>query len=214
MRTPWWLARSARSAHPAVSRSVRHRPSSRLLAALAVTIVPVALTGCAVGQRAQTANEFSVVDGASANVGSMGVRNAGVTAPTDPAGYIKGASVGLSMTVINNGDSTDALVSVSSPDAARATITAPTPTVASSAKPAATGISVPANGAVAVGPGTGAAKITLAGLTSRLVPGQLISVTMNFQAAGQVTVQLPVKLVPGQTGGQTVNVAPPSNAGA
>jgi copper(I)-binding protein len=144
----------------------------------------------------------------------MGVRNAGITAPTDPAGYVKGASVTLSMTVINNGNSPDALVSASSPAAARATITAPTPTVASSAKTTATGISVPANGAVPVGAGAGAAKITLAGLTSRLVPGQLISVTMNFQAAGQITVQLPVKLVPGQTGGQTVNVAPPTAAGA
>jgi periplasmic copper chaperone A len=217
MRTPRWSARSARSALRPTGRSLGHRPSTRLLAALAVTVIPVALGGCAAGQRAQTANEFSVVDGASANVGSMGVRNAGITAPTDPAGFTKGASVTLSMTVINNGNSPDSLLSVSSPAAARAKITAPTPTVAStgsSASATATGISVPANGAVPVGPGAGAAKVTLAGLTSGLVPGQLISVTMNFQAAGQITLQLPVKLVPGQTGGQTVNVAPPTDAGA
>ena len=196
-----------------VVRAGRRRPSTRLLAALAVVIVPAAASGCAAGQRAQTANEFSVVDGASANVGSMGLRNAGITAPTSPAGYVKGASVTLSMTVVNNGDSSDSLVSVSTPSATRATITAPTSTAASPAATSATGITVPPNGAVAVGAAAGAAKITLTGLSARLVPGQLVAVTMNFRVAGQVTVQLPVKLVPGQTGGQTVDVSPPTNAG-
>ncbi len=213
MRPPSRLA--GRPAAP----SVRRRPSTRLLAALAVAIVPVAATGCAVGQRAQTANEFSVVDGASADVGSMGLRNAGVTAPTDPAGYAKGATATLSLTVINNGQSADTLVSVSTPSAARATITAPTSTAAAStsASPAAgsaSGISVPANGAVPVGSAAGAARITLTGLNTRLVPGQLVSVTVNFRVAGQLTLQLPVKLVPGQTGGATVDVSPPTDAGA
>lgn len=207
---------AGRSVVGSVRASSRHRPSTRLVAALAVVMVPGALAGCAAGQRAQTANEFSVVDGASANIGSMGVRNAGVASPTGPAGYVKGASAALSMTVINNGNSSDTLVSVTTPNAARATITAPTATAAASTVAGATttGISVPANGAVAVGAGTGAAKITLTGLTLALIPGQLVPVTLNFRAAGQVTVQLPVKLVPGQTGGQTVDVAPPTNAGA
>jgi copper(I)-binding protein len=198
-----------------VGTSVRRRPSTRLVAALAVAVVPVALAGCGAGQRAQTANEFSVVDGASANVGLMGVRNAGITAPADPAGYTKGGQATLSMTVINNGNSADTLVSVTTPSAARATIAAPTPTAAAStAATATTGISVPANGAVAVGTATGSAKITLANLSARLVPGELVSVTMNFRGAGQVTLQLPVKLVAGQTGGQTVDVSPSSEAGA
>lgn len=175
--------------------------------------VAAASTGCAAGQRAQTANEYSVVDGASANVGSMGLRNAGVTAPTSPVGYDQGATATLSMTVVNNGDSADTLVSVSTPNAARATITAPTPTAASGAPPAAGGISVPAEGAVVVGPGTGAGKITLAGLTYRLVPGELVPVTVNFQVAGQVVLQLPVKLVPGQTAGETVDVSPSTGSG-
>ena len=196
-------------------RSVRRRPSTRLLAALAVVIVPAAASGCAAGQRAQTANEFSVVDGASANVGSMGLRNAGITAPTSPAGYVKGASVTLSMTVVNNGDSSDSLVSVSTPNATRATITAPTST-ASRARPRHRPPGSPCRPTERwpSEPGAGAAKITLTGLSARLVPGQLVAVTMNFQVAGQVTVQLPVKLVPGQTGGQTVDVSPPTNAGA
>lgn len=213
MRTPSWSA-----GRPA-GRSVRRGTSTRLLAALVVMTVPLAVAGCAAGQRAQTANEYSVVDGASVDVGSMGVRDAGITAPSDPAGYAKGASATLSMTVINNGNSQDTLVSVSTSNATRATITAATSTAAASTtagatKAAASGISVPANGAVRVGPGAGAAKITLSGLTVRLAPGTLVPVTMNFQVAGQVTVQLPVKLVPGQTGGQTVNVSPPTNAGA
>lgn len=177
-------------------------------------MVPAALGGCAAGQRAQTANEYSVVDGTSTDVGSMGLRNAGLSAPTGPAGYAKGGSATLSMTVVNNGGSPDTLVSVSTPNAARATISAPTPTAASPATgTAATGISVPAYGAVTVGTGTGTAKVTLGGLKDRLVPGQLVSVTMNFRVAGQVIMQLPVKLVAGQTGGPTVQVSPPAPSG-
>jgi copper(I)-binding protein len=213
LRTPGRSVRRRRSGQP--SNRLPGRPFARLIATSTVAvIVPVALTGCAAGQRAQTANEYSVVDGASADVGSMGVRNAGITAPTIAAGYVKGASATLSMTVINNGKSADTLVSVTTPSAARATLVAPTPTAANStAAAAATGITVPADGAVIVGSGSGAGKVTLTNLTTRLVPGQIVPVTMNFRVAGQVIVQLPVKLVPGQTGGQTVDVAPPTDSG-
>lgn len=195
-------------------RSVRCRPSTRLLTGAALLAIGAAtLSGCATGQRAQTANEFSVVDGASAEVGSMALRDAGISAPPSAAGYVKGAKATISMTVANNGNSADTLVSVSSPDATRASVSAPA-SAGSGTGSTAAGILVPANGAVVVGSGNSNAKITLSNLRFRLVPGQNVAVTINFRNAGQVTVQLPVKLVAGQTGGQTVDVAPTTHASA
>jgi copper(I)-binding protein len=183
---------------------------SRLLAALAGgAVVAAGLGGCAAGQRAATANEFSVVDGISANVGAMGIRDAGVTAPKAAAGYVAGSTATLSMTVVNVGSSPDALTSVSTPNAASAKITpAPSSAAPASASTSAGQIVVPANGAVVVGPGTGSAVVSLSGLKYRLVPGQSIPVTLNFKIAGPVTVDLAVKLVPDQTGGPTADVVP------
>ena len=173
----------------------------------AALVAPLVISGCAAGQRAQTANEYSVVDGVAANVGAMGIRDAGITAPTAPAGYLAGMNVTLSMTVINNGTSADTLVSVSTPNAAGASIVGPksaAPTKAGGA----TALVVPANGAVPVGEGSGSGTVTLTKLTYRLVSGQSIPVTLTFQSAGPVTVLLPVKLTAGLTGGESEDVAP------
>jgi copper(I)-binding protein len=172
------------------------------LVAAAVT-VSAALSGCGAGQRAQTANEFSVVDGAAANVGAMAIRNAGVSSPTTAVGYAAGSSVTLSMTVANNGDGSDTLVSVTTPDASSTKVLGPA---------SAPSFIVPSNGAIVVGSTPGTARITLTGLKYRLVPGQLVPVTLSFKVAGEVTVQMPVKLAPNQTGGETVDVEPPTRA--
>ena len=191
-------------------RSIDRPVRARLSAAMAgVLVVAVALSGCAAGQRAQTANEFSVVQGVAGNVGSMGLRDAGINPPASAAGFVKGANATLSMTLINNGQSSDALVSVTTPNAAGATLAAPASATGSRT---AGQIAVPPNGAVPIGGDPAGGTITLHKLTYRLVPGQSIPVTLNFQVAGQVTVMLPVKLVPNQTGGETVNVAPPTDA--
>ena len=84
--------------------------------------MPLVISGCAAGQRAQTANEFSVVGGTTATIGSMGIRDAGITAPRVAAGYASGTDATLTMTVVNIGDSADSLVSVTSPNAASTTI--------------------------------------------------------------------------------------------
>lgn len=182
----------------------------RLIAALGAALVaPLVISGCAAGQRAQTANEYSVVDGVSATIGDMGVRDAGISAPSAAAGYVAGANATLSLTVVNTGNSSDTLTSVTSPSAAGASIVGPTsatPTTGGTASAA--GIMVPANGAVPIGLGAGSGTITLRKLTYRLVPGQSIPVTLTFQGAGPVTVILPVKLVSNQTGGESADVSP------
>ena len=172
-------------------------------------VVPLVISGCAAGQRAQTANEYSVVGGTTATIGAMGIRDAGISAPKVAAGYVSGANVTLTMTVVNIGDSADSLVSVTSPNAASATLAGPKSAAPTSAAAAASApIVVPANGAVPIGQGAGSGTITLTKLKYRLVPGESVPVTLTFQSAGAVTVMMPVMLLSDQTGGETADVAP------
>ena len=91
---------------------------------------------------------------------------------------------------------------------ARATVTVAAPSTAKS-----TALVIPPNGAVKVGTGTSDAAVTLTNIKYRLVPSQIVPVTLHFQNAGAVTVPLPVKLLAGQTGGETVDVTPTTVAG-
>ncbi len=213
LRTPGWFLLPPLTSNgfgPGLSRSGRPSPASSgklavgVRGAAAAIAVTAALAGCGAGQRAQTANEYSVVDGATANLGPLGIRDAGITSPPTAVGYAAGSSVTLSMTVANSGEGADTLVSVSTPSAASAKVLGPA---------SAPALTVPANGAIVVGATGGTARITLTGLKYRLVPGQLVSVTMNFKVAGQITVPLPVQLVLNQTGGETVDVGPTTRAG-
>ena len=181
-------------------------------ASAAGVVTALALTGCAAGQRAQTAHEFSVVDGISADVGTIGLRNAGVTHPASPSGYPANSTATLTLVLVNNGSGPDQLVSVSTNAAKTVALTPAAPPSGAVATPAAAtpanAITIPARGMVPVGSATGNAEITLGGLSSALVPGQTISVTFVFQNAGTLATQLAVKLVPGDTGGPSVDVSP------
>ena len=208
-------------------RPARDRALAPLVAAVVAASV---LTGCAAGQRAQTAAEVESVDGARIDVGAIALRNIGVAAPATGASYAKDASADLVVDIVNNGTSPDALVSVSTPAAASVVLTPPSASSATSASalpsvpssPVASGsvpptspaggsgtqIAIAANQLVRIGAGQGSGAASLDQLTSPLVPGQSIQMTFTFRNAGAVTVRIPVKLRPGQTGGATVPVAP------
>lgn len=203
---------------------------------MVTVLTAIAVTGCAAGQRAQTSTEFSVVDGVSADVSTIGLRDLGIAAPvTGTPSYPRAGSAPLVMGIVNNGRAPDTLVSVSSPAASGTTITAPTatttaavtrpaggssPGVSSSAPapsapapsgPAGAQIEIPASKLVRISTDQGSAGVTLTGLKNPLVPGQSVSVTFTFRTAGTVTVQVAVKLPVGQTGGETVVVSPSGN---
>ena len=188
------------------------------MAALVGVALTASLSGCAAGQRAQTSDEFSVVDGVSADAGTVGLRDLGVAPPVSGASYARAGSAQLAMGIVNNGRAPDALVSASSPAAASVTITAPTvataarsPSVSGSTSAAPAGvpqIEIPASSLVKINNDQGSGAVTLTNLKNPLVPGQSIQVTFTFRTAGTVTVQIPVKLQPGQTGGQTFDVKP------
>jgi copper(I)-binding protein len=90
----------------------------------------VALAGCGAGQITQTAEQTAAVNGASATVGQIAVRNAQIefdTAAADRAPtYAAGANAPLEMVIVNTGDAPDRLVSASSPVASSVQISGET----------------------------------------------------------------------------------------
>ena len=198
----------------------------------------VLLAGCATGQRAQSSHEVPVVDGVSADVGSVQLRNIALAAPQAQGGYAVGGSASLTLTIVNNGNSNDQLIDVASPVAGAVTSSTPdsaaaseesseessagpsTPSAssASSSEPgsssssAAAGsfvaIPCPAGQAVHVTPTASQMTITLQQLKQPLSSGESLSVTFTFQGSGSVTVQIPVALGEGAESTPTVNVEP------
>jgi copper(I)-binding protein len=74
----------------------------------------LALGGCAAGQHAQTANEIPVVDGVSAQAGSIALRAVTVTPPSEN-NYAAGSDATLELIIVNQGRTKDQLVGVSTP---------------------------------------------------------------------------------------------------
>ena len=192
----------------------------RLSIALAAAAVGATLlTGCAAGQHAQTAAEIPVADGALADSGTIGIRNAGVLAPQG-ANYAPGGDASLQMVIINNGTANDKLTSVSSGDAGAAMISltgasqssgsgsATDSSSASSSATSASAITIPANSSVQVGYSDTGASITLTGLTMALYPAQSVPVTLTFASGATITATLPVKLSPSAASAPTIDVSP------
>jgi len=83
----------------------------------------LALSACASGQVAQTAQMSPTVDGQLAQVGSLAIRNVALDYPAGGV-YERGSDARLRMVVVNGGVAPDSLVSVSSPVATDVTISA------------------------------------------------------------------------------------------
>jgi copper(I)-binding protein len=197
-----------------VSRSILVRRAA--VAALAGAAALLA-TACSAGQTAQTANERSTVDGASANAGSIALRNVRVTYPPTNAKYTAGSSASLEFSAVNTGLTDDKLVSVTAPVAASVvlgpglassvTATGSSSSASSSssapASSSATSSSAPSSGGgqqqqVDLPPGTAVtfgadgAVVQLKGLSTDLISGQTVQVTFTFARSGSVTVPVPV----------------------
>jgi copper(I)-binding protein len=80
--------------------------------------VAVALltTACAAGQQAATANEQATLDGVNRTLGSMALRGLAVEAPSGTS-YAPGSSARLLLVIVNTGETTDKLTSITSPAA-------------------------------------------------------------------------------------------------
>ena len=172
------------------------------------------VTGCATGQQAQTANEVSTLDSAQGKVGQIQLETVALQAP-DGASYAVGASVPLTVYLVNNGRRPDSLVDISSPSfsggwaiTASSSSSSDTATPAPASSGASSGASSPSPSA-SVGPGLAAGfgirnltpqggqseqTIVLMKLTKRLFPGNSVQLTFSFAQAGQTTLTVPVQL--------------------
>jgi len=88
----------------------------RVVLAVAAVLTASGLAACAAGQEAHTAYQVAAIDGKSASVGNMMIRNAMVGAPEDGL-YEEGEDAPLYLSIANIGTEQDSLVTVSSPAA-------------------------------------------------------------------------------------------------
>jgi copper(I)-binding protein len=179
--------------------------------AIGVTLLTA---GCATGQDAMTANESPVIDGATANIGDMGLHVVLVATPPNRS-YAIGEDAPVKLVLVNNGHTDDSLTSVSAPAFASAALfesgsIAGAQSLADAAANASTpgaaigsiaSIDVKAGMSVGVGQRNEQPSILLRSLTAKgagedkgLFPGESIPVTFTFKEAGVVTVIVPVEL--------------------
>lgn len=160
-----------------VRRDATVRPSRRrrfvLVAAAVTALIP--LSGCAAGIQAETSRERPTIDGIGSAIGTLTIRNAYVGGPAEAGG-----SAPLLLSVSNDGNQTDSLVGISSPDAASVTLPPD--------------LELPPGGQILLYTADRTAHLT--GLTMPVRVGQIVPVVLTFERAGQLPMSLPVSPVP------------------
>lgn len=160
------------------SRSGKTVARSLLIGALAL-MISAATAGCEAGLNAPTLEYHAASSGASVVVNGIKITNAFVLGAPTGSTIPAGSDAGMFLSVLNGGSGSDALVSVDAPG------------YASSVQLSSGPVSLPVNSPVNLtGPQP---EVVLSGLTKTLTGGQNIPVTLNFQHAGSVTVELPVQ---------------------
>lgn len=181
----------------------RRRARRSRLTAAAIgfpTAVGLALTGCSAGQHAQTAEKRPAVEGVSADIADLQIRNAYLAAPGDDGKYEAGTEVPLEMVVTSTGAG-DEITSITV-DGEEATVATSGDVARESGGPEGdsdtqaqdTGpgspMEIPPGGILIVGE-DGEATVT-ATLTDETYPATLIPVTITFSEAGEVELEVPV----------------------
>ena len=171
-----------------------HGRRKAMAAAVALPIAAaLALTGCSAGQITQTAVLRSAVDGATADLGSIHVRNATIAAPTSAHSYAKGATLDLEMTIINDSDADE--LTAATVAGVGATLEGSNASSSSGARNSesvgsgASSITIPAQRLVAIGDQN---TITISESSEELFPSQLVPVVLTFKNAGELKFDIPV----------------------
>lgn len=191
----------------------RQRPTAgRITVALALAAT-LATAACAAGQVAETAQEKATLDGTNVNVGDIALRALSVQTP-DAANYPVGSNPLVSVVLVNNGQSADKLVSISSSVAGSwgsFSNQAEVPASGSAATPAdaTSGGSTDSTAAVTIPPGASTAfgvpqadgkVLALLGTKKVLYPGTEISITFDFAKAGSKSFVVPIQISDSNTG--------------
>ncbi|MEU6643221.1 copper chaperone PCu(A)C [Saccharomonospora sp. NPDC046836] len=148
--------------------------------------VALLITGCGAGQITQTDTQEAAINGASAQAGTIAIRDAELAFPEgiQPPAYLQGSNAEVFMSIVNQGGRVDELVSASSDAATNVTIQGER--------------SLPGGASLAISPAAPTAgrqlhgEIVIEGLRRELRPGQTIVATLNFRDAGAVEVELPI----------------------
>ncbi len=162
-----------------MSRSRRaFAPTGRLVAVVAAACLAAGVTGCDAGNNAPTLTQnHPASDGIDTAVHGIDIRDAFVVGARIGSSLAVGQSAGFFLALFNNG----------SPDKL---LTAAAPAIATSVKLPPGGIDLPSQGAVYLtGP---VPRIVLTGLTHPLTGGGSILITLAFQKAGSITLNVPV----------------------
>jgi copper(I)-binding protein len=166
-----------------------NRLRNRLVAASAgLAACGLILTGCGTGQISQTADQQSAVNGATANVANIALRNVHIQAVQSGDSLKPGRTVELIFGAANiSPDVNDKLVSISS-DVGSVALTGNT--------------SLPAGSSLIVGSAGGQAEATPMGsaqpakaevtLSQPISNGLTYGFTFNFEKAGQATIEVPI----------------------
>jgi copper(I)-binding protein len=225
-------SRPSDSAEKETSLNAAPGSARRLGIGVAVAVAALALTGCAAGQHAPTANEVPVVDGVSADAGPIALRAVTVAAPTQGS-YPADGDATLQLVIVNDGHDPDRLVGVRTPqanevrlfanaaDADSASAAAPSssasaepssgPSSSAASSPSAPStpesLDLPTGRAVSIGYSPDLAVIQLHGLTSPLFPAESFPITFQFAGAGTVTFTVAVHLAPGPSTTPTESIS-------
>ena len=154
-----------------------------LLGAAALATV-AAMTGCSAGQVTQTSTQVATVNGSSANIGELSLRDIRILYPSGGT-YTEGSTAELVLVVTNQGLSEDTLIDVTGEFFAEAAIPS-----ADEAKSSLEAL-VPAQGILQFGT-TESPSIELADLSEEISVAEIVSMTFVFEQAGEVTVEVPV----------------------
>lgn len=150
----------------------------RLLIVAGATLVAALAAGCEAGDNAPTLNWHQPTEGAGTEVHGISVRNVFVLGAPPNSILDSGQSTSLFFALVNNNTTPDRLVSIQAPGSA-SSVTIP-------------GSGIPLGVLQAVlltGPRP---RAVLSNLTRNLVNGGYVTLIMNFQRAGSVTLRVPV----------------------
>ena len=149
-----------------------------LLGAGALAVLVPVLAGCEAGNDAPTLEFHQAAAGTLTTFNDIQISDAFVLGAPDGATLPSGSSAGLFVSLYNNGDAADTLVSATATNAS------------SVALPGGT-VSLPVDASVDLSGPT--PEVVLKNLAKPLGSGGTIAVTLTFQHAGKVTLQVPVE---------------------
>jgi hypothetical protein len=158
----------------------------------------IGTTACGAGQTSQTANQASAVNGNSATVGPLALRDVAVVFPeSGDVAFANGGPLEMSFLISNTSpDVSDSLESIEFAEGnGRVTIDGPTDIPATkSLRAGQPGLLLVTEGPE--DPSEERISVTITGAGKAITPGLTVPLTFDFEKAGEVTVNVPVDAGP------------------